>query len=177
MYDRVIISLFCCIVICSFAPAGAQTVTLGQASISLDLDLMGEHQVQIEDPLEDFHKSPKEKFYYTIYPATVTSDAGQIILELHVLEEALEVDSWLLEHCIEESDLAPYEMQSEPMTFDGHSGVLVKGFSDSGGNDPRYLASFSPDGDSGWGKIFLIVGSDLPWDSSAAIFDTLQVET
>lgn len=157
------------------AIAAAEDLTLGTAQISLDTSGLGDCSVDTGDPIDDYHDSPRCDFGYTLYPSTISSEDGRITLELFQLDQTCDVTQDLLEHCVSESDLAPYGTEVEPFTVNGHAGIMAKGYADEAQTKTLYVAAFSPEGDSGPAKTFMIVGSDLSWDLTSSILDSLEV--
>jgi hypothetical protein len=63
-------------------------------------------------------------------------------------------------------------LQTEPYQIDGREGILAK--VDEGSSDPMYIAAYSPDQKDGSGTIVCIVGSNFPWKTTTALFDSMQ---
>ncbi|MCJ7444507.1 MAG: hypothetical protein MUO26_08260 [Methanotrichaceae archaeon] len=92
---------------CSATLVAAEDLTLGPAMVSIDLGEFGDYKVGSVGSFNDFHKSSKGKFGYTIFQTVVFNQENKVMLELHLLDEPIDVTPELLEHCINESDRVP----------------------------------------------------------------------
>jgi len=52
--------------------------------------------------------------------------------------------------------------------------MLIK--ADEGGDEPRYIAAYSPDQENGSGKIVCIISCDLPWDDTEGLFQSVRTQ-
>jgi hypothetical protein len=167
---------------CATALAANETITLGPASISLDLGSIGSYAVEKGDVVSMDHEKPR--FQYGIAPATVKIDgtSEQVMLEVHQMSASEPLGSPIsrkdqitgIEHCIEKSDIMPVgeEMKTEEYTIDGHQGILATVNSDP--EKPLYIAAWSPDQNDDAGTIVCLVGSDLPWETAKKIFESVS---
>lgn len=170
------------------ALAASETVGLGPAKVSLDLSSIGSYKVEKEDVVSEDHKYENYEFNYKFFPASIKPDKGsnKVQVEVHQISVPQPLDTVVtqgtvekktgLEHCAEKSDMMPAskDIKTEPYTIDGHKGILltVKGK----WGDPFYSAAFSPDMKDGKGSIVVIVGSDYPWDTTKAIFESVKAQ-
>ncbi len=173
-----------CLIGMTFVTALAkdETITLGSASISLDLGSIGSYAVEKGDVVSMDHKKPR--FQYEIAPASIKVDgtSDQVMLEVHQMSASEPLDSPIsgkdqatgIEHCIERSDMMPVgeDMFTEAYTIDGHQGVLATINSDP--ENPLYIAAWSPDQKDDTGTIVCLIGSDLPWETTKKIFDSVS---
>jgi hypothetical protein len=178
-----LIALVCLIgMTCATALAADETITLGSTSISLDLGGIGSYAVEKGDVVSTDHDKPR--FQYEIAPATVKIDGAseQVMLEVHQMSASEPLSSPIsrkdqitgMEHCIEKSDIMPVgeEMKTEEYTIDGHQGILATVNSDP--EKPIYIAAWSPDQNDDAGTIVCLVGSDLPWETTKKIFESVS---
>ncbi len=173
----------------SIALAATETIDLGPAKVSLDLEGIGSYKVEKEDPFSEDHDYEDYSFTYEFFPASIAADDADssIQIEVHKISTPQPLDTPItrgtvenktgLEHCAEKSDMMPAgkDVKTEPFTIDGHKGILttVNGKWD----DPFYLAAYSPDQkDDGSGSIVVIVGSDFPWETTEAIFESVKAQ-
>jgi len=164
------------------ALAASETINFGPASISLDLESIGSYTVEKGAPSSMDHKRPD--FLYEIIPASITSDSfsNQVSLEVHQMSMSVPLYESIskkntatgLEHCIEKSEMMPVgeDMKTENYTIDGHQGLLATINKDP--ENPLYIVAYSPDLRDGSGRIVCIVGSDLPWETTKSIFDSVS---
>lgn len=180
-----LLAAFCLICsISAISTASGETIDLGPAQISIDLASIGDYSVEKESSSTADHNEKGADFTYAIYPATITAEetSGQVHIEVHEMSASMPLDSAIsnrdaatgLEHCIEQSGLVPRRtaIQTEPYQINGHEGILAK--IDEGGSDPMYIAAYSPDQKDGSGTIVCIVGSNFPWQTTKAIFDSIE---
>ncbi len=180
-----ILKLFAVFCLLSMASATAlaadETITLGPARISLDLGNIGSYVVEKGDVVYMDHEKPR--FEYEIAPANIkTNTSENVMLEVHQLSASEPLDSPIsrrdqvtgIEHCIERSDMMPVkgDVKTETYTIDGHQGVLAT--IDSDPNNPLYIAAWSPDLKDGTGTVVCLIGSDLPWETTKKIFDSVS---
>jgi hypothetical protein len=64
------------------------------------------------------------------------------------------------------------DMKTENYTIDGHQGLLATINKDP--ENPLYIVAYSPDLRDGSGRTVCIVGSDLPWETTKSIFDSVS---
>jgi hypothetical protein len=183
-----LLSAFCLVISVSGLPtADCETIDLGPSQISLDLASIGDYSVEKKSTSTADHREKGVDFTYAVYPATITAEetSGQVLVEVHEMSESMPLDaaiSWKdtvtgLEHCIEQSELVPRRasIQTEPYQINGHEGILAK--IDEGGSNPMYVAAYSPDQTDGSGTIVCIVGSTFSWQTTKAIFDSIEART
>lgn len=182
---RLIAALCLIISISAIALASGETVDLGPASISMDLESIGSYSVEVEDSysLDHNYDPMNSDFDYTIYPASITCDdsPNQVLLEVHQMSMSEPLDTPIskkdtstgLEHCIREADMMPrgMDVQMDTITIDGREGILAT--VDRGEEDPMYIAAYSPDQKDGSGTIVCIVGSNFPWETTESIFESI----
>lgn len=168
--------------------ASGEPMQLGPANVSLNLSLAGSYILEKGKSSELEHDYDKQNtdFQYSIYPATATYEgtSNQVLIEVHEMSISRPLDEQIsgkrqispLEHCIEQSDMMPrrayYEAKS--YTIDGHEGILLT--IDTGENNPLYVAAYSPDEKDGFGSIICIIGSDLPWETTESIIDSIKTQ-
>jgi len=181
-----ILKLFAVICLMGMTSAAAlaadETITLGPARISLDVGSIGSYVVEKGDVVSMDHEKPR--FQYEIAPANIKIDdtSAQVMLEVHQMSASEPLDSSIsekdqatgIEHCIEKSDMMPVgeDMRTEAYTIDDHQGVLVTINSDP--NNPLYIVAWSPDQKDGSGTIVCLIGSDLAWETTKKIFDSVS---
>ena len=165
--------------------ATEETIKFGSASISLDLGTLESYYVEKGDPSSEDHKKPD--FQYEIIPASIRIDgtSKQVQIEVHKMSMSEPLESPIsnkdpangLEHCIEKSNMIPVgeDILTEPYIIDGQQGLLATINSDP--ENPFYIVAYSPDIKSGLGTIVCIIGSDLPWDTTKSIFDSVETRT
>ncbi|NPV62657.1 MAG: hypothetical protein HPY61_08520 [Methanotrichaceae archaeon] len=167
--------------------AAGETLDLGDARISLDLDGLGSYNVEVGSPTSlDHDYDPRNSdFQYTIFPASITFDgaSGQIQIEVHQMSTSQPLDTPIsdkdtstgLEHCISEADMMPRrsQVQMEPYSIDGQDGTLA---TVGQGDDQMYIVAYSPDQNGGSGATVCVIGSDLPWEATEKIFDSVEVQ-
>jgi hypothetical protein len=64
------------------------------------------------------------------------------------------------------------EMTMEEYEVDGYDGVLATIENDS--NDPLYVLGWCLDQKDGAGSVVCVIGSDLPWETTKEIFDSIS---
>ncbi len=183
---RLIAAVCLIISISAIALAAGETVDLGPASISIDLESVGPGAVEMGESysLDHNYDPMNSDFDYTIYPASITcgDSPNLLLLEVHQLSisEPLKTPiskkdtSTGLEHCIREADMMPRgrNVQMKSYTIDGQEGVLAT--VDRGEEDPLYIAAYSPDQKDGSGTIVCIIGSYFPWKTTESIFASIK---
>jgi hypothetical protein len=145
-------------VICSISAvslASGETVDLGLAKISIDLESLGSYSVEEGSHSSMDHHEREASFKYTIYPATVNFDgtSNQAFFEVHQLSAPQSLETSIsrkgssvgLEHCVEQSNVIAVlmELQTNPYQINGRDGLLSTVSEDR--KDPLYLAAFSHD--------------------------------
>jgi hypothetical protein len=81
-----------------------------------------------------------------------------------------------LEHCMEKSSMIPRgeRIQTEPYTIDGRQGCNATINGDP--KNPMYIVAYSPDEQNGSGTTVCIIGSDIPWEATEKLFDSVEIE-
>ena len=180
----------------AIAIASGETIALGPATISLDLENIGSYTIEKESVISMDHEEKDIRFQYEITPANIIIDdkLGQIILEVHQMSTAEPMDvpiserdqSTGIEHCIQKSDMihGSREMTMKEYEVDGHDGVLATIEIDSDdplsalglieSNDPLYVLGWCLDQKDGEGSVVCVIGSDLPWETTKDIFDSIS---
>ncbi len=185
---RLIVALCLIISISAVALAAAETLDLGPASISLDLETIGPCAVKMGDSYSSDHNYDlmNSDFDYTIYPASITfgDSSSQLLLEVHQMGASEPLDTPIskkdkstgLEHCIREADMMPRgtDVSMKSYTIGGREGILAT--VDSGKEDPMYIVAYSPDQKDGSGTIVCIVGSNFPWETTESIFASIETQ-
>ncbi len=64
-------------------------------------------------------------------------------------------------------------MKTEAYNIDDNQGILATINSDP--NNPLYIVAWSPDQKDGTGSIVCLIGSDLPWETTKKIFDSVSL--
>jgi hypothetical protein len=168
--------------------AAGETVDMGPASVSIDLEHIESYAVETESPhsLDHNYDPMNSDFQYTIYPARIKCDdsPNQVLIEVHHMSFIEPLDKPIskkdtltgLEHCLEQADMMPRSMdvQMEPYAVDGHEGILAT--VDQGTQNPLYIVAYSPDQKDGSGTIACIVGSNFPWETTKSIFASIETQ-
>lgn len=191
----VVVSLLCLMLtpLLVSATGAKETIGLGPARISMDLSAVVNYRVEKGDPSSEEHKFGNYSFSYTLYPASImNADASsQVMIEVHEMQKPEPLNQKIpelsepipalddgkgLTHCVAQSALLPKskDVKREPYTIDGSDGILVTAYKDSAKRVPVYIAAYSPDQKDGSGKIICIISSDLPWDATKALFDSVK---
>ena len=63
-------------------------------------------------------------------------------------------------------------MKTESYTIDGKQGILATINIDP--KNPKYIVAWSPDQKGQTGTIVCLIGSDLPWETTKKIFDSVS---
>lgn len=81
-----------------------------------------------------------------------------------------------LEHCMEKSSIIPRgeRIQTEAYTIDGREGRNATINSDP--ENPLYIVAFSPDEQNGSGSTVCVIGSDLPWETTEKLFNSVEID-
>lgn len=177
-----------CLVVSTSATALAATETLelGPARVSMNLEGIGPYNVEKENPSQLNHNYVGYTFTYQFFPATIKANntGNRVLIEVHQLSNPQSLDVPILqlngkiglEHCVEESDMMPSgnDIQRQPYYVDGYKGVafIVNGNQ----KGPIYLAAYSPDLKDGFGKIVVIIGSDFPLNATKSIFESVKTQ-
>jgi hypothetical protein len=162
--------------------AANETITLGPTAISVDLGTIGSYNIEKGDAISMDHK--KVGFLYEIIPANIeiegTSD--RVMLEVHELSASQPLDNPIserdsstgIEHCIARSGMMPVgrDMTTKEYRVNGNKGVLAT--IENGPNNPLYIIGWCPDQKEGAGSVVCIIGSDLPWETTKQIFDSIS---
>jgi len=180
----------------AIAIASGETITLGPATISLDLENIGPYTIEKESVISTDHEEKDIRFQYEIIPANIIIDdtSGQITLEVHQMSTSEPMDEPIskkdqstgIEHCIQKSNMMPggQEMTMKEYEVDGYDGVLATIENDSNNplsalgltesNDPLYVLGWCLDQKDGAGSVVCVIGSDLPWETTKEIFDSIS---
>ncbi|MBC7079297.1 MAG: hypothetical protein H5T42_02315 [Methanothrix sp.] len=162
---------FVCMILCTlWCDAGAETITLGQVGIYIDMSCVPDPYVVTHEAIKETHWP--EQINCTVHTTTI-GHANDVILELHRLDEEINVsvERMLLfaEHLI------PLGWSTEHVDFDvaGHNGVLINA------TDLYYpkmrLICFSPDGDDGWGREIIVARSTIWGNRSIDLFRSIRL--
>ncbi len=170
------LGLGCLICTALMAAVSAEEISLDPVTVNLDLGDLEDYTIDEGDAIETSHCERLE-FDYMIYPATIEGGDGRIELEVHVLDEPMKITPWVLEHCILTAGFASLteddEGAGESFTMDGHDAVMM---TTSDGDQTVYCAIYSPDEEGGWGSLLVLMNSDLPWDVTKTIFESVEVD-
>lgn len=187
---KILFPLAALCLICSISGislASGETIDLGPAQISMDLKSLGSYSVEKGSSSSMDHREREAEFKYNIYPAKVAVDGttNQVQIEVHEMSTSMPLETSIsrkdasigLEHCIEQSEIVAgsMDLQTEPYQIDGYDGVLAQ--INEAGKDPMYIVAYSPDQKDGSGKVVCIIGSDFPWETTKAIFDSVDAKT
>jgi hypothetical protein len=185
-YLAIVFSILCLAAATALGAASSNPIELGPVKISMDLSSMGDYKVEKDSPYTDSHPGKGYDFSYQIYPARVSNSSsdGQVNIEVHQMDSKEELSSSVmrlrgssgLEHCVKESGLLGKRATpgQEAYTIDGREGMLMK--VDEGGDEPRYIAAYSPDLESGSGTIVCIISSDLPWNATEGLLQSVRTQ-
>ncbi|MFA5579974.1 MAG: hypothetical protein WDA01_10860, partial [Methanothrix sp.] len=168
------------------AKAPTDVISLGVADVSLDLSGIGEYTVETTNLSERGHSSQCSygSFDYDRYHATITSDSGQVLMELQILPSGdidlgTSINHWTLRHALERWDGVPSRVEAttnctaNSTVIDGKHAATRTYVSE----DPViYAASFSPDEEDGWGAAFFYIKSDFPQEITEELFQSIDVE-
>jgi hypothetical protein len=167
--------------------AADTSIELGPVSITMNLDAMDDYKIEKGSSYSDNHPGKGYEFSYQIYPASISNSSTHdlVKIEVHQMDAKqslytavprMEDSSNGVEHCIRQSALLPMlaNTNQELYTIDGHEGLLI--MVDEGGDEPRYIAAYSPDQENGSGTIVCIISSDLPWDATDELFRSVRTQ-
>jgi len=158
------------------AAVSAEEISLGPVTVNLDLEVLEGYTIDVGDAIEASH-CKRPEFDYMIYPVTIESDDSQIELEVHELDEPMEMTPWVLEHSLITAGLPSLTPKLEgagaSFTVDGHDAILVTA---KDGDKTAYGAIYSPDEGEGWGRLLFLISSDLPWDVTEIVFESIEVD-
>ena len=180
-----LLTAICLIGIAStIAIANGETIELGPASVSMDLESLGFYSIETGSVTSIEHKDPD--FIYEIIPANIQvgETYGAVQVEVHKMSTTEPLDDPIsgkhqesgLEHCIEMSNLLPKgeDIKAESYEIDGRQGLMATIGKD--GEDPQYIVAYSPDKEDGSGSIVCIVASRLPWEETEKLFRSIKTE-
>jgi len=168
------------------ALAASDSIELGPVNLSMDLMAMGNYKIEKESPYSEDHPGKGYDFSYQISTAKVSSSSTQDLVQIvvHQMDAQESLNSAVprlkgssgLEHCVMESGLLSKRAKAdkEPYTIDGRECLLIK--VDEGGDEPRYIAAYSPDQEIDSGTIVCIISSDLPWDATNGLFQSVRTQ-
>lgn len=154
------------LVLCSGAVA--ETVRLGPVGVYIDMSCVPDPYVVTRGAIEETHGSVS----CTVYSTTI-GHANDVILELHRLDEAINVSAENMS--LFAGHLIPPGWSTEQADFevDGHDGILINA------TDLYYpkmrLICFSPDGDDGWGREIIVARSTIWGNRSIDLFRSIRV--
>lgn len=185
---RMIAALSLISLISAITVAAGETVDMGPASVSIDLENLGPYSVEMEGPysLDHNYDPMNADFQYIIYPARIKfeNSNNQVLLEVHQMSASQPLETPIskkdtitgLEHCLEQADMMPRRanVQMNPYTIDGHEGILAT--VDIGEDNPLYIVAYSPDQEGGSGTIACIVGSRFPWETTKSIIASIGTQ-
>jgi hypothetical protein len=189
MNMRMLLSAICLMFLtANISLASSDEISLGPASVSLDLSTAGSYSIEIGDSIESEHDYDRNApgFQYSIYPASVTYEgsSSKVQIEVHRISQSQSLDDQIsgrrpisaLVHCLEQSEMMPRrsEYETEPYAIAGYEGLLAT--VDTGGDNPMYIAAFSPDESNGSGSTICFIGSDFPWDTTKKIFESASAQ-
>jgi len=154
----------------------AEEISLDVVTIDLDLGDLEDYSIEEGDVIETSH-CERPMFDYSVYPALIKSNAGRIELEVHELDEPMEMTAWVLEHSLITAGLPSLtedlEGAGESFTIDGHDAIMVTA---NDGEKTVYGAIYSPDEVDGWGSLLFLISCDLPEEVTEAIFESIEVD-
>lgn len=171
---------------CAIALAANETMELGPAMVSMDLQGMGPYQVAKDSPVSLNHNFGGYVFSYEVFSATIefNNSTNQVLIGVHQMGASEPLTSSVpqlntltgLEHCVEASGMLPRsnEISKEQYAIDGQEGLLMT--INRAQNGPVYIAAYSPDLKGGSGRTVVIIGSDFPWNSTKNIFESVKTQ-
>jgi hypothetical protein len=178
MMDMKSRSLILAFLICAtpMTAVSAEEISLDPVTVNLGLGNLEDYAIDEGDAIETKH-CERPKFDYSVYPVSIESDAGRIELEVHVLDEPVEMTAWVLEHSLITAGLSSLteelEGSGESFTMDGHDAIMM---TTNDGEKTVYGAVYSPDEVDGWGILLFLISSDLPLDVTETIFESVEVD-
>ncbi len=164
------------------AIANGETIELGPASLSMDLESLGFYSIEMGAVTSTEHKDPD--FVYEIIPASIQvgETYGVLQVEVHKMSTTEPLDDPIsgrhqengLEHCIERSNLLPAgeDIKTESFEIDGQQGLIATIGQEV--QDPQYIVAYSPDKEDGSGSLVCIVASRLPWETTEELFRSIK---
>lgn len=181
---KLIVVLFLIALAGPIALTAADTIDLGPARVSMNLEGIGPYNIEMKNQSPSDHSYVGYAFTYKFFPATIKSNGtgNQVLIEVQQLSSPQPLDMPILqlngkiglEHCVEESDMMPPgNVQRQMYYVDGHKGIAFIVNRDQKGS--IYLAAYSPDMKDGFGDIVIIIGSDFPLDITKRIFESITV--
>lgn len=168
----------------AIAIANGETIELGPASVSLDLESLGFYSIETGAVTSTEHKDPD--FVYEIIPAKIQvgETSGVVEVEVHKMSTTEPLEDPIsgrhkengLEHCIERSNLLSngVDIKTESYEIDGEQGLIATIGEE--GQDPQYIVAYSPDKENGSGSVVCIVASKLPWEETEKLFRSIKTE-
>jgi hypothetical protein len=167
--------------------ADGTPIELGPVNIAINLGVMDNYKIERGSSYSDNHPGEGYDFSFQIYPVSISNSSTQdlVKIEVHQMDakqslnttvQQLEDSSSDLEHCVRQSALLPMlaNTNQELYTIDGREGLLM--MVDEGEDEPRYIAAYSPDQENGSGTIVCIISSDLPWDATNELFQSVRTQ-
>lgn len=81
-----------------------------------------------------------------------------------------------MEHCMEKSSIIPRgeRIQTEAYIIGGRQGRNATINSDP--ENPLYIVACSPDEQNGSGSTVCVIGSDLPWETTEKLFNSVEID-
>lgn len=170
----------------SIALAADETVDLGPAKISMNLQGIGSYKIEKETPASLNYNYGGNTFTYQLFPLNIAANntGNRILVEVHQISAAQSLDAPTsklsnktgLEHYVEISDMMPSgkDIRKQQYYVDGHKGIAMAINRSQKG--PIYLAAYSPDLKDGSGKTIIILGSDFPLNTTKSIFESFKAQ-
>jgi hypothetical protein len=157
-----------------FSLAQAEEVTLGPASLYLDM-------IFVPEPYWDPEYAHADVHYLWNGPINCTvnhSNIGHypyVQIQLHQLEKPTELDLNTIREVAAESALLPagWTTSASNMTIAGHEGIIINATSPDG--RMVRVAGFSPDGDGGQGQCICMLRFDLGWSHTQALLESMRI--
>ncbi|MDD1751582.1 MAG: hypothetical protein LUQ38_00630 [Methanotrichaceae archaeon] len=167
--------------------AASAPIELGPVDISMNLNVMGDYKIEKVSSYSENHPGKGYEFSYQMYQASISNSSTQdpVRIEVHQMDAKESLNSAVpqlkdssigLEHCVRQSALLPMlaNTNQELYTIDGREGLLM--MVDEEGDEPRYIAAYSPDQENDSGTIVCIISSDLPWDATNELFQSVKTQ-
>lgn len=184
MRIKILLTAICLIGIAlGVALANGETIELGPASITMDLEELEAYNIVMGERTSTEHKDPD--FIYEIIPLSIQIDGKDELVqaEVHRMSTTEPLDGPIsrkhqesgLEHCIERSYLVPVgvDINTKAYEIDGQQGLIA---TIEDGGDLQYIVAYSPDQVSGSGSVVCIVASRLPWETTEELFRSIKTE-
>jgi hypothetical protein len=179
---------FCVLCLITVTAFAADTpIELGPVNIAMNFGGMDDYKIEKGSSYSENHPGEGYEFSFQIYPASISNSSTQdlVKIEVHQMDAKQSLNTAVpkmedisngLEHCVRQSALLPMlaNTNQELYTIDGHEGLLM--MVDEGGDEPRYIAAYSPDQENGSGTIVCIISSDLPWDATDELFRSVRTQ-